>query len=39
MSELWEESAELVRAGWVRDSGVRDTISTGRKAVCWEAVS
>lgn len=30
--------AELVNAGYVRDSGKRDRLPTGRMAVVWEAI-
>ena len=34
-SGLRTRLAELVRAGWVRDTGDRATMSTGRRAIVW----
>jgi hypothetical protein len=38
-SGLRTRRSELVEAGLVEDSGVRVTMSTGRKAIAWQVVS
>ena len=35
-SGLRSRLAELVRAGWVHDTGERATMSTGRRAIIWD---